>query len=90
MDRRKGIDCLLPMVAFSKTARILSKRKEFMQNFRVDNLENLLLTLKGERRTYRSLRYGKFHGFDPEGNKIELGEPSDRFANKIPFIKRTK
>jgi hypothetical protein len=34
------------MVAFAQDTRILSKRKEVMQNFRVENLENLLLTLK--------------------------------------------
>src|ERR1700733_9262369 len=54
--------------------------KEFMINFRVENLEWLLGELKkegieqlGEMQVYD---YGKFaHIMDPEGNKIELWEP---------------
>jgi predicted enzyme related to lactoylglutathione lyase len=56
--------------------------KEFMINFRVENLEALLAELKkegvqivGEMETYE---YGKFGWImDPEGNKIELWEPVD-------------
>lgn len=54
--------------------------KEFMFNFRVDDLDELLLVLKeegvevvGETEEYE---YGKFGWIlDPEGNKIELWEP---------------
>lgn len=65
-------------------------QKEFMINYRVENLEWLLEELKkndvkgvGEIETYE---YGKFaHVMDPEGNKIELWEPIDQsigdFAN---------
>ncbi len=56
--------------------------KEFMINYRVENLEELLEQLEkegvkivGEMEEYE---YGKFaHIVDPEGNKIELWEPVD-------------
>jgi predicted enzyme related to lactoylglutathione lyase len=59
-----------------------STGKEFMVNFRVENLEWLLEELKkegieqvGEMQVYD---YGKFaHIMDPEGNKIELWEAFD-------------
>ncbi|PQA60014.1 VOC family protein [Siphonobacter curvatus] len=55
--------------------------KEFMLNFRVANLEELLVLLRqegveviGEMQVYE---YGKFGWIlDPEGNKIELWEPT--------------
>ena len=57
--------------------------EEFMFNYRVENLENLLEKLRsegvqtiGEIETYS---YGKFGWImDPEGNKIELWEPVDK------------
>ena len=56
--------------------------KQFMINYRVDNLEALVaelrnagVTILDEIATYD---YGKFiHILDPEGNKIELWEPVD-------------
>lgn len=56
--------------------------KEFMINYRVQNIEGLVKQLKendvqvlDEIETYD---YGKFvHVLDPEGNKIELWEPVD-------------
>jgi predicted enzyme related to lactoylglutathione lyase len=56
--------------------------KQFMFNYRVENLEELLKQLKeegieqvGEIEEYS---YGKFGWImDPEGNKIELWEPND-------------
>ncbi len=62
--------------------------KPFMINFRVENLEELLKTLKeegvqvvGEMEVYE---YGKFGWIlDPEGNKIELWEPHDDEFGKI-------
>ena len=56
--------------------------KEFMINYRVENLENLLEELKNEGVTIveeiASYDYGKFvHILDLEGNKIELWEPID-------------
>ena len=64
------------------TTYIEPSTKEFMINYRVENLEELLVELKeadvqvlGEMEVYE---YGKFaHIMDPEGNKIELWEPVD-------------
>ena len=56
--------------------------KDFMINYRVDNLVELVAQLKLEGVTIvdemRSFDYGKFiHIMDPEGNKIELWEAID-------------
>jgi predicted enzyme related to lactoylglutathione lyase len=56
--------------------------KEFMINYRVENLETLVEELRKEgvmiTDTIESFEYGKFiHIMDPEGNKIELWEPVD-------------
>ncbi|MCC8359710.1 VOC family protein [Salinimicrobium sediminilitoris] len=58
-------------------------KKQFMINYRVENLEELLEELKkegveivGEMQTFE---YGKFGWImDPDGNKIELWEPNDK------------
>ena len=57
-------------------------KKEFMMNFRVDDLKELLKALKKEGVTVvgevEEYEYGKFGWIlDPEGNKIELWEPID-------------
>lgn len=60
--------------------------KQFMMNFRVENLEKLLeelgregVTVIGKMEEYE---YGKFGWIlDPDGNKIELWEPVD---NALP------
>jgi predicted enzyme related to lactoylglutathione lyase len=57
-------------------------KKQFMMNFRVENLHELLATLKEEGVTIvgevEEYDYGKFGWIlDPEGNKIELWEPVD-------------
>ena len=56
--------------------------KEFMFNYRVDNLVELLKALKEEGVTIvgemQEFPYGKFGWIlDPDGNKIELWEPVD-------------
>jgi predicted enzyme related to lactoylglutathione lyase len=56
--------------------------KEFMINYRVENLTALVESLKAEgvtvTDTIESAEYGKFvHIMDIEGNKIELWEPND-------------
>jgi len=65
-----------------------SETQQAMINFRVDNLELMLIRLKAanveildEMETYE---YGKFiHISDPEGNRIELWEPIDAaFSNE--------
>jgi predicted enzyme related to lactoylglutathione lyase len=62
--------------------------KEFMINFRVENLEWLVGELKKEGvnvvSEIENFEYGKFvHVVDPEGNKIELWEPADVEYEKI-------
>ena len=67
--------------AFSETTKYFEpSTKEFMINYRVDNLEGLVEQLKSEGVTIvdkiESYDYGKFvHILDAEGNKIELWEP---------------
>lgn len=64
------------------TSYLAPSTKEFMINYRVENLEALLKELReegveqiGEMQSYE---YGKFAWImDPEGNKIELWEPID-------------
>jgi predicted enzyme related to lactoylglutathione lyase len=62
--------------------------KDFMINYRVDNLEALLVQLRKENVTItdsmESYEYGKFvHIMDIEGNKIELWEPNDVIYEKM-------
>ena len=62
--------------------------KDFMINYRVQNIEGMVKKLKedgvivvDEIATYE---YGKFvHLMDPEGNKIELWEPIDSFFTQM-------
>ena len=56
--------------------------KDFMINYRVENVERLIEELKKNGvtvlDTVQSFDYGKFvHILDPEGNNIELWEPND-------------
>ena len=62
--------------------------KEFMINYRVENLEALIEELKKEGVTVtdslQTVDYGKFvHIMDIEGNKIELWEPNDIVYEKL-------
>ena len=62
--------------------------KDFMINYRVENLEALVGELKKEGvtvvDTIETFEYGKFvHIMDMEGNKIELWEPNDAEYDKI-------
>lgn len=57
-------------------------KKDFMVNYRVENLEALVKELKAEGvqviDEIASFEYGKFvHILDPEGNAVELWEPVD-------------
>ncbi|WP_167605355.1 VOC family protein [Maribellus sediminis] len=69
--------------------------KEFMINYRVENIEKLVEELReagviicDEIETYE---YGKFvHILDPENNKIELWEPVDQVFEKMYEGKTTK
>lgn len=62
--------------------------KEFMVNYRVENLEALVDQLKKENVTVtdsiQTVEYGKFvHILDMEQNKIELWEPNDIEFDKL-------
>lgn len=78
-----GKECTTQWSPFKADTKYFSpSEKEFMINYRVENLEELLKVLKkegvtivGEMETYE---YGKFGWIlDPDGNKIELWEPAD-------------
>jgi predicted enzyme related to lactoylglutathione lyase len=61
--------------------------KEFMINYRVENIEALVKELKHAGITVldeiETFEYGKFvHILDPENNKIELWEPADEAFEK--------
>jgi len=61
--------------------------KDFMINYRVENLEGLVQVLKEEGVTIcdeiETYDYGKFvHILDCEGNKIELWEPVDEVFDR--------
>ena len=61
--------------------------KDFMINYRVENLEALVEELKKEGVTIvdkiETYDYGKFvHIVDVEGNKVELWEPQDQVAKQ--------
>ena len=66
----------------------LPSKKEFMINYRVQNIEGLLEKLKSNNvtilDTIQTFDYGKFvHIMDDEGNKIELWEPIDVVFTKM-------
>ena len=63
-------------------------KKEFMINYRVQNIEGLVAKLKAAGVNVlddiSSFDYGKFvHLLDHEGNKIELWEPVDRVFTEM-------
>lgn len=78
----------------SESSYFQPSEKEFMINYRVQNIESLVNNLKqngvtiiNEITTYP---YGKFaHIMDPDGNKIELWEPVDSVLTKLN-VKTTK
>ncbi len=74
---------------FKETTKYFEpSKKDFMINYRVENLEALVEQLKKDGVTIvdkiESVEYGKFvHVLDMEGNKIELWEPNDMEYDKI-------
>lgn len=71
-----------------KTKYFEPSTREFMINYRVENLEKLVEELKKEgvtiTDTIETFDYGKFvHIMDIEGNKIELWEPNDIEYEKL-------
>lgn len=71
-----------------KTKYFEPSTKDFMINYRVDNLEELVDQFKKGgviiTDTIETVEYGKFvHIMDIEGNKIELWEPNDAEFEKL-------
>ena len=71
-----------------KTTYFEPSKKEFMINYRVENIEALVSELKKEGVTVtddiQTFDYGKFvHILDLEGNKIELWEANDIEFDKV-------
>jgi predicted enzyme related to lactoylglutathione lyase len=71
-----------------KTTYFEPSTKDFMINYRVENMEALVDELKANgvtvTDTIESYEYGKFvHILDIEGNKIELWEPNDIEYEKL-------
>ena len=84
---------------FAETTKYFEpSTKEFMINYRVENLEALVEELKKEgvtvTDTLQTVDYGKFvHIMDIEGNKIELWQPNDIEYEKLGIqlgLKTTK
>ncbi len=70
-------------------------KRDFMINYRVEDIEGLVETLRADGVTVvdeiETFEYGKFvHILDPEGNKIELWEPVDRVFTELYEGKTTK
>jgi predicted enzyme related to lactoylglutathione lyase len=79
-DPSKGSTVWAPFK--QETTHFNPSAKDFMINYRVENLEELIKELKKEGipllDEMDSSTYGKFvHLMDPEGNKIELWEPGE-------------
>ena len=71
-----------------KTKYFEPSTKEFMINYRVDNLEALVEELKKAGVSFtdsiETFEYGKFvHIMDIEGNKLELWEPNDHEYKRL-------
>ncbi len=81
---------------FKETTKyFLPSTKDFMINYRVENLEALISQLRKDSVTIvdnvETADYGKFiHIMDIEGNKIELWEPNDVAYEKLGIQMGTK
>jgi len=92
-ERRQGADTtkkgFTTWSPFSeKTKYFAPSEKDFMINYRVENLAAMVDNLKKEgvalADTIEAFDYGKFvHLMDPEGNKVELWEPNDRAYEQL-------
>lgn len=70
------------------TDYFLPSQKEFMINYRVEDLESLVAELKKEGvqilDEIQTFEYGKFvHILDPDGHAIELWEPNDEVYDDL-------
>jgi predicted enzyme related to lactoylglutathione lyase len=83
---KKGFTTWSP---FKETTKYFEpSTKEFMINYRVEDLEGLVEELKKHGVTVvdaiETYDYGKFvHILDPEGNKVELWQPNDSEYEKL-------
>lgn len=78
-----------------KTEYFKPSEKDFMINYRVENIEKLVEELRKNGvvilDTIESYEYGKFvHILDPENNKIELWEPVDNEFTRLYEGQTTK
>lgn len=86
---KKGFTLWAP---FKETTKYFgAPEKQFMINYRVEQLDALLVKLKAAGITpvdsVEKASYGSFvHLMDPEGNKIELWEPNDVEYAKLGTI----
>ncbi|RIW13128.1 VOC family protein [Algoriphagus lacus] len=83
---RKGFSQWSPMN--SDTDYFKPSEKDFMINYRVENLVELVELLKSEGVTVldeiETFEYGKFvHILDPDGHSIELWEPNDEDYDRL-------
>jgi len=88
-SNKKGFTAWSPFK--NDTKYMEPSQKEFMINYRVENLEWLIEELKKEGVTIldeiEEFEYGKFvHIMDPENNKIELWEANDLEYDKISDV----
>ena len=85
---KDGTDCSTQWSPFKKDSQHFEpSKKDFMFNYRVENLTELLSALKEEGVTVlgeiEEYSYGKFGWIlDNDGNKIELWEPIDKIFLK--------
>jgi predicted enzyme related to lactoylglutathione lyase len=83
---KKGFSQWAP---FAETTKYFApSTRDFMINYRVENLDALVAQLKTEGvtivDTIQTVEYGKFvHLLDIEGNKLELWEPNDVEFEKL-------
>jgi predicted enzyme related to lactoylglutathione lyase len=77
-EKRPGFTLWTPFK--NETSYFQPSTKDFMVNFRVDNLSGMLDRLRSAGAqvdpTIQDYEYGRFGWFmDPEGNRVELWEP---------------
>jgi predicted enzyme related to lactoylglutathione lyase len=77
-EKRPGVTLWTPFKA--ETTYFRPSTKDFMINFRVDDLDGLLQQLRSEGvqvdENVQDTEYGKFGWImDPEGNRVELWQP---------------
>ncbi len=90
---KKGFSAWSPMK--DDTNYFAPSQKQFMVNYRVEDLEWLILELKKEDiiicDEIETFEYGKFvHIMDNDGNKIELWEANDKYYDEMVNGKTTK